>query len=183
LTRRVQEEIELTEWQGGSGRPDVGELQRARRIGQTRCGRATKSKRNLAKCVETIPNHLSKIPLPSPDDALAPAAANSRWGSNGYSANSSKLNGDELPDLLQQSRSDATAPKKRSKVDRPSGNGTGLSSLETDCLQFKPLPSEKEMMTSSSCTETSNEFDLSRRETIQETESYKIWVRSIWSSC
>jgi hypothetical protein len=123
-----------------------------------------------------LQNHLSKIPLPVPNDALAPAAAsrtgaaaNSRWGSNGYSANSKELNGDELPDLLQQLRSDATAPKKRSRVDRPSNNGTGLSSLETDCLELEPLPSEKEMMTSNSCTEISNEFNLSKRETIQET--------------
>jgi hypothetical protein len=121
-------------------------------------------------------NHLSKIPLPIPDDALALVAAtrtgvitNSRWGSNGYSANSKELNGDGLPDLLQQSRSDATAPNKRSRVDRPSNNGTSLSSLETDCLELEPLPFEKEMMTSNSCTEISNEFDLSKRETIQET--------------
>jgi hypothetical protein len=121
-------------------------------------------------------NHLSKIPLPVPDDALAPATAtetgataNSRWGSNGYSANSKELNGDELPDLLQQSRIDATAPKKRSRVDRPSNNGTGLSSWETDRLELEPLPSEKEMMTRNSYTEISNEFDLSKRETIQET--------------
>ncbi len=125
-------------------------------------------------------NHLSKIPLPVPDDALAPAAAtrtgaaaNSRWGSNGYWANSKELNGDGLPDLLQQSRSDATAPNKRSRADRPSNNGTGLSSLETDCLELEPLPSEKEMMTSNSCTEISNEFDLSKRETIQETRELK----------
>ncbi len=97
------------------------------------------------------------------------ATANARWGSNGYSANSKELNGDGLPDLLQQSRSDATAPNKRSRVDRPSNNGTSLSSLETDCLELKPLPFEKEMMTSNSCTEISNEFDLSKRETIQET--------------
>jgi hypothetical protein len=126
--------------------------------------------------LKQLQNHFSKIPLHVPDDALAPttpnrtrAAANSRWGSNGYSANSKELNGDELPDLLQQSRSDAIAPKKRSRVDRPSNNGTGLSSLETDCLELEPLPSEKEMMTSNSCTEISNEFDLSKRETIQET--------------
>ncbi len=115
-----------------------------------------------------------------PDDALARAAAtrtgaaaNSRWGSNGYWANSKELNGDGLPDLLQQSRSDATAPNKRSRADRPSNNGTGLSSLETDCLELEPLPSEKEMMTSNSCTEISNEFDLSKRETIQETRELK----------
>jgi hypothetical protein len=126
--------------------------------------------------LKQLQNHLSKIPLPVPDDALASAvasrtgaAANSRWGSNGYSANSKEFNGDELPDLLQQSRSDAIAPKKRSRVDRPSNNGTGLSSLETDCLELEPLPSEKEMMRSNSCTEISNEFDLSKRETIQET--------------
>jgi hypothetical protein len=125
-------------------------------------------------------NHLSKIPLPVPNDALAPAAAtrtgaaaNSRWGSNGYWANSKELNGDGLPDLLQQSRSDATAPNKRSRADRPTNNGTGLSSLEIDCLELKPLPSEKEMMTSNSCTEISNEFDLSKRETIQETRELK----------
>jgi hypothetical protein len=121
-------------------------------------------------------NRPSKIPFPVLDDALAPAVAsttrataNSRSGSNGCSANSKELNGDELPDLLQQLRSDATAPKKRSRVDRPSNDGTCLSSLETDCLELEPLPSEKEMMTSNSCTETSNEFDLSKRETIQET--------------
>jgi len=95
--------------------------------------------------------------------------ANSRWGSNGYSTNSKELNGDGLPDLLQQSRSDATAPNKRSRVHRPSNNGTSLSLLETDCLELEPLPSEKEMMTSNSYTEISNEFNLSKRETIQET--------------
>jgi hypothetical protein len=110
-------------------------------------------------------NHPSKIPFLVPDDALAPAAA-SRTGA---AANSKELNGDELPNQLQQSRSDATAPKKRSGVDRPSNNGTGLSSLETDCLELEPLPSKKEMMTSNSCTEISNEFDLSKKETIQET--------------
>jgi hypothetical protein len=121
-------------------------------------------------------NHHSTIPLPVPDDALTPAAAtktgaaaNSRWGSNGYWANSKELNGDGLPDLLQQSRSDATAPNKRSRVDRLIKNGTGLSSLETNCLELEPLSSEKEMMTSNSYTEISNEFHSSKRETIQAT--------------
>ncbi len=41
--------------------------------------------------------------------------------------------------------------------------------LETDYLELEPLPSEKEMMTSNSYTEISNEFDLSKMETIQET--------------
>jgi ribosomal 50S subunit-associated protein YjgA (DUF615 family) len=41
--------------------------------------------------------------------------------------------------------------------------------LETDCLELKPLSSKKEMMTSNSCTEINNEFDLSKMETIRET--------------
>jgi hypothetical protein len=82
--------------------------------------------------------------------------------------NSKELNGDELLDLLQQSRSDTTTPKKRSR-DQPSNNGTGLSSLETDCLELEPLPCKKKMMISNSCREISNEFDLSKMETIQET--------------
>ncbi len=90
-------------------------------------------------------------------------------GDQMVATNSKELNGDELPDLLQQSRSDATTPKKRSRVDQPSNNGTGLSSLETDCLELEPLPCKKEMMTSNNCTEISNEFDLSKMETIQET--------------
>ncbi len=82
--------------------------------------------------------------------------------------NSKELNGDELLDLLHQSRSDTTTPKKRSR-DQPSNNGTGLSSLESDCLELEPLPCKKKMMTNNSSMEISNEFDLSKMETIQET--------------
>jgi len=45
--------------------------------------------------------------------------------------------------------------------------------LETDYLELEPLPSEKELMTSNSCTEINNEFDLSKRKTIQETRELK----------
>jgi EREBP-like factor len=89
-------------------------------------------------------------------------------GDQMVATNSKELNGDELLDLLHQSRSDTTTPKKRSR-DQPSNNGTGLSSLETDCLELEPLPCKQKMMTSNSCMEISNEFDLSKMETIQET--------------
>jgi EREBP-like factor len=89
-------------------------------------------------------------------------------GDQMVATNSKELNGDELLDLLHQSRSDTTTPKKRSR-DQPSNNGTGLSSLESDCLELEPLPCKKKMMTNNSSMEISNEFDLSKMETIQET--------------
>jgi hypothetical protein len=91
-----------------------------------------------------------------------------RGGDQMVPTNSKELNGDELLDLLHQSRSDTTTPKKRSR-DQLSNNGTGLSSLESDCLELEPLPCKKKTMTSNSCMEISNELDLSKVETIKET--------------
>ncbi|CAM6012582.1 unnamed protein product [Sphagnum balticum] len=98
----------------------------------------------------------------------ATIAKSVQGGDQMVAINSKELNGDELLDLLHQSRSDTTTPKKRSR-EQPSNNGTGLSSLESDCLELEPLPCKKKMMTSNSCMEISNEFDLSKMETIQET--------------
>jgi len=93
LTRPIQEEIELTEWQAESSNQMWESYKEQEEFGED--------------VLKQFQNHLSKITLPVPDDALAPtaatrtgAAANSRWGSNGYWANSKELNGDGLPDLL-----------------------------------------------------------------------------------